>query len=143
MLIRAWEQGDLDSINRIEQASFSDPWSKKMLEDAMGMPRFLGFVIEEQGDVIGYIGASFVLDEGEILLVAVDETKRGNGYGKLLVSTLIEELSKQGVSVVFLEVRKSNSRAIACYEGCGFSKISERARYYGDGEDAIIMERKI
>ncbi len=143
MIIRAWEQGDLEKISRIEEESFSDPWSKDMLSGAMRLPNFRGFVIDLDGEVIGYIGASSVLDEGEILLVAVDGEYRGKGYGKLLVNVLLEEFSSKGVAVVFLEVRRSNARAIACYEGCGFKKIAERAGYYRDGEDALIMERKL
>ena len=143
MIIRPWERRDIERINQIEQASFLDPWSKKMLEDVLSLPTFFGVVIEIEGDVIAYIGASSVLDEGEILLVAVDEKFRRQGLGKILVSNLLEVYSSMQIKKVFLEVRRSNAQAIACYLKCGFTKIAERARYYSDGEDAIIMEANI
>ena len=140
MIIRAWGVADVERINQIEQASFSDPWSKQMLEDVVNLPNFCGFVIETDGEVVGYIGASSVLDEGEILLVAVDEKFRGNGLGQTLVKKLLKIYAEKGIKKVFLEVRKSNFPAITCHTKCGFIKIAERARYYKDGEDAIIME---
>lgn len=143
MIIRAWELADVERINQIEQASFSDPWSKDALVGVTKAFNFCGLVIEENGVVVGYIGASSVLDEGEILLVAVDGAFRGKGYGKMLVNSLLKAFGENGVKKVFLEVRKSNAPAIACYEKCGFSKIAERARYYRDGEDAIIMEASL
>ena len=143
MIIRHWGLADVERINQIEQASFSDPWSKDSLESVSNASNFYGFVIEEDGNVVGYIGAASVLDEGEILLVAVDKAFRGRGFGKMLVNTLLKDYGCNGVKKVFLEVRKSNAPAIACYEKCGFIKIAERARYYRDGEDAIIMEASL
>lgn len=143
MIIRSWELVDVDRINQIEQASFSDPWTKESLIAVANASNFYGLVAEDDGIVVGYIGASSVLDEGEILLVAVDGAFRGKGYGKMLVNTLLKEYKGNGVKKVFLEVRKSNAPAIACYKKCGFVKIAERARYYRDGEDALIMEASL
>ena len=143
MILRQWTALDVERINQIEQASFSDPWSKQMLDGVVKLPNFFGLVIENEGVVVGYIGATSVLDEGEILLVAVDEKFRGNGLGKTLVSALLENYSKSGIKKVFLEVRRGNAAAIACYKKCAFVKIAQRARYYSDGEDAIIMEASL
>ena len=143
MILRQWTALDVERINQIEQASFSDPWSKQMLDGVVKLPNFFGLVTENEGVVVGYIGATSVLDEGEILLVAVDEKFRGNGLGKTLVSALLENYSKSGIKKVFLEVRRGNAAAIACYKKSGFVKIAERARYYSDGEDAIIMEASL
>lgn len=141
--LRAWAVSDLDRIGEIEQSSFSDPWPGQMLEGAFRSPNFIGFVLEEESRVVGYIGGGHVLDEGEVFLVAVDSQSRNKGYGKMLVNEFIRSCLDYGVKRVFLEVRRSNTTAIACYTSCGFIKIAERARYYGDGEDAIIMEKKI
>ncbi|MBR2385129.1 MAG: ribosomal protein S18-alanine N-acetyltransferase [Clostridia bacterium] len=143
MIIRKWMLADTERINQIEQASFSDPWSKQTLGEIVDAPNFFGLVIEVEGVVVGYIGASSVLDEGEILLVAVDEKYRGKGLGKTLVNTLLERYASNAIKKVFLEVRRSNAQAISCYQKCGFVKIAERARYYRDGEDAIIMEASL
>lgn len=141
--VRDWLESDLDKIYQIEQASFSDPWSRQMLEDAFNSFNFKGFVIEDGFNVVGYVGGSYVLDEGEIFLVAVDSAYRNRGYAKELLNALLSRYASFGVKKVFLEVRKSNAPAIACYTFCGFEKIGERARYYKDGEDAIIMEKRI
>ena len=143
MIIRPWMLADIERISQIEQESFSDPWSQKMLEDVTQARNFYGLVLENDGLVIGYVGASFVLDEGEILLVAIDGAFRGQGHGKQLVDTLLKSFKEKEIAKVFLEVRRSNFVAIACYQKCGFIKIAERARYYSDGEDAIIMEASL
>lgn len=143
MLIRAWQKEDNQKICYLESQCFSDPWSLGMIESAHKGSNFTGFVVEENGEVVGYIGAQSLLDEGEILLVAVDKNSRGKGYGKRLVETVMQNFKSNGVEKLFLEVRKSNAVAISCYERCGFEKIAERKRYYSDGEDAIIMENRL
>ncbi|MBQ7373180.1 MAG: ribosomal protein S18-alanine N-acetyltransferase [Clostridia bacterium] len=143
MLIRPWQKDDNQKISSLEKECFSDAWSQEMIESAFSSPHFSGFVICENQEVLGYIGGQILFEQGEILLVAVDKNYRGNGFGKSLVNALIESFKDRGVEQLFLEVRVGNSVAISCYERCGFERIAVRKGYYADGEDAIIMEKKL
>ncbi|MCL1966612.1 MAG: ribosomal protein S18-alanine N-acetyltransferase [Fibromonadales bacterium] len=79
-------------------------------------------------------------EECELLSIAVEPAERGKGLSKMLMEYCCKELAKLGVEKFFLEVRESNIAAISLYKKMGFEKISERKKYYANGEAAIIME---
>ena len=143
MLIRPWLKSDNQSVEKIERECFSDPWNISMIESTTSLAGFIGYVVEDNGEIVGYIGSSYIFEDGEILLVAVKGDYRRKGYAEKLILTLFETLKNLNVEHIFLEVRKSNLPAKKCYEKCGFSVIGERKRYYSDGEDALIMEKRI
>jgi ribosomal-protein-alanine N-acetyltransferase len=73
--------------------------------------------------------------------VAVDPDRRRNGIATALITALLREVSERD-SQVTLEVRRSNTGAVALYERFGFRSAGVRRRYYQDnGEDAVIMWR--
>ena len=81
MSMRTWTVGDLDQIAAIEEECFSDPWTRRMLADSFLSDRFVGILLEEDGNVVAYGGMSVVMDEAEIQLVAVSEMYRRCGRG--------------------------------------------------------------
>ncbi|MBE5741823.1 MAG: ribosomal-protein-alanine N-acetyltransferase [Clostridiales bacterium] len=143
MLIRPWQEQDIAKIEELERLCFSAPWSYEMLNSSFSLPNFLGFVAEEEGEIVGYIGSTYIFEDGEILLVAVEPNMRRRGFAESLLQKTAVELKQRGVYNLFLEVRKSNYSAINCYLKNGFDKLGERKRYYENGEDAIIMEKKL
>jgi len=80
-------------------------------------------------------------DECELLSIAVEPAERGKGLAKMLMEYCCNELAKQGAQKFFLEVRESNIPAISLYKKLGYKKISERKKYYMNGEAAIIMQK--
>jgi len=78
-------------------------------------------------------------DECELLSIAVNVAERGKGYAKALMEHSHKELAKQGLNKFFLEVRENNTVAISLYKKLGYEKISERKKYYADGECAVVM----
>ena len=77
----------------------------------------------------------------DLYYVAVHPNYRSRGYGKLLVDQFIHDAYKNDGDTMSLEVRMSNQAAISLYEKCGFISVGTRARYYADGEDALLMTR--
>jgi ribosomal-protein-alanine N-acetyltransferase len=99
---------------------------------------------EADGRVIGFLIGRCVVDEAEILNLAVAQGNRRRGEGTALLKAALEEFCTRGVSRVFLEVRDSNAAAVAFYEKHGFSKVGRREGYYREPfESAIVMENKI
>lgn len=143
MQVRRWEVADNKRIAEMEEKYFSDPWNYKMLTETCLLPNFIGFVIFDEKGVRGYIGSTYCIDEGEITLVAVDEDVRRKGYATRLLEELENALSALGVERLLLEVRMSNYAAQKCYVKYGFTLLSIRKNYYGNTEDAIIMEKRI
>ena len=137
-MLRKWTESDLNAICELEKQCFSDPWSLDMLKGEFSLNGFLGYLIEENSEIIGYIGVSRVLDEANLDLIAVGENHRRKGYAKALFDKALTELFATGTEKVFLEVRKKNIPAISLYEKQGFIRLSERLNYYGN-DDAVIM----
>lgn len=91
------------------------------------------------GPVLGYVQLWHVTDEIHLLNVAVDAAQRRRGFGRILVHEVIGYAREHSAARVLLEVRVSNSAAIALYQALGFEEFNRRKRYYDDGEDAIEM----
>ncbi len=143
MNIRRWEFSDNKQIEVMEKEYFPDPWNFKMLTETVLNDNFVGFVLDDEGVVKGYIGATYCLNEAEIILVAVSDKIRREGYATKLLNEAEKYLSERGVDRLLLEVRRSNYGAQKCYVKFGFSVLAIRQGYYSGGEDALVMEKRL
>lgn len=133
-------EADLEEVVEIERLSFQHPWNREHILNEIQSPHSFPLLVRTaDGVCVGYICPMLVLDEGQILNVAVHPSFRGKGVGKLLVLSALEEFRKRGASIVMLEVRPSNAAAISLYRLLGFVATGRRRRYYENGEDAILM----
>lgn len=133
------EEKHISFIVDLEKECFAEPWSEESLKDELTNETARFYVIENQCEVQGYIGANNICGEVYITNVAVNENARGKGYGKMLVNHLVLQSQFEDALFVTLEVRKSNKNAIALYEKCGFKKIGERKNFYSKPtEDGLI-----
>ena len=140
MKIEQMTVSHLDGVCRIENACFSHPWSRQSIENELQNENSLFFAATENGEVIGYIGINFVIDEGYIYNVAVDEQHRGKGVGSALIRTLVTHCKKENFAFLTLEVRESNTAARSLHSHFGFIKVGERKNYYSDPtENAVLM----
>ncbi|MCR4691151.1 MAG: ribosomal protein S18-alanine N-acetyltransferase [Lachnospiraceae bacterium] len=134
---------DCDMAAKMEEELFSDPWSKKALEDAILRCDSCYRAAREDGKLIGYCGLYLVGDEGYINQVAVTEERQGRGIGKELLSSLLSAAAEKGMKACSLEVRTSNQRAVRLYESLGFEKDGVRPGFYDHPkEDAYIMWKR-
>ena len=117
-------------------------WSKESLESELKNDNSLFLTAVENGEVIGYIGMSVVIDEGYIYNVAVKSEHRNKGTASALINELITFGKKNNFSFITLEVRESNEKARSIYSKFGFVKVGERKNYYSDPkENAILMTK--
>lgn len=134
---------DVSRVYQISYECFSEPWSLESIEKEVDNSVAEYLVAECSEGVIGYAGLWHVLDEGEIINIAVDPKRRRNKVGEQLVNELIKKAKNYALEVIHLEVRESNSAALALYKKFGFYEIAKRKNYYHKPtEDAIIMEWK-
>ena len=144
MNIRKMKDTDIAAVSRIEKLTHIQPWSENVLTDCYHSG-YLCLVAEEndyQKELKGYIILSQVLDEAHLLNLCVSLKYQGFGLGRELTARGIKEVGKRGARKMFLEVRRSNMRAIRLYESFGFSEIGIRANYYQGSslsEDAVVM----
>lgn len=139
-MIRPMQTTDVQAVYAIERAVQSHPWTLKQFEDSI--TAYQSTVIEANGRVAGFCILQPVLDEANLLLMAIDPSMQGQGLGFRLLEQSIEQLQNDPIQI-FLEVRESNTPAIKLYEKAGFHQIDLRKNYYptdvGGREHAIIM----
>ena len=140
MKIERMTEAHLDAVAELERECFVHPWSRESLKETLRSGDSLFYIAELDGRVIGYIGMSFVLDEGYIYNVAVEKSSRKKGAGSALIQTLVNYGKKNGFAFLTLEVRESNTAARSLYSSFGFIKVGERKNYYSDPvENAVLM----
>ena len=137
MDIRPAVYGDVESIMAVEKTGISHPWDKESIESVINDDNKICIVAVDES-LIGYIYASFVLDEAEIGNICIVPECRGQGVGRSLIDSMLSDLKSRGVCKVFLEVESDNESAIRLYERSGFVKYNQRRDYYGPGRDALL-----
>lgn len=144
-MIRKMEIKDADSVYRIENQAFFEPWSKKSLLKELESNSFLShYVYEYQGRIVGFYIASHVLDEVEIFTIAVDSAYQKMGIGKAMLNHLIDISKIRNDKEIWLEVSTKNIAAINLYRKFDFKIMGIRKNYYQKlGEDAYNMVKEL
>jgi ribosomal-protein-alanine N-acetyltransferase len=135
---------DLRAIEEIERRSYPTPWSRSMFAGELAKPSSIclgAFEVDgERGKLSGYLIVSRYVDAWHVMNVATDPDHRGRGIATMLLERLFELTSDDARRGYTLEVRVSNTTAIALYERLGFEARGMRRGYYTDNrEDALIM----
>ncbi len=136
-MIRELKESEIPIIADIERVCFSTPWSEKSIEDSFCLDCNHFFVCESEGRIAGYIGLSIAADEGYILNVAVLPEYRRKGIGEALVRYVITGFGD--LAFVTLEVRPSNTAAVALYQKLGFERVGERKNYYRNPDENALL----
>ena len=151
----------LDRIMAVMEAAFDpvygEAWNRRQVADALTLSSTHALVVDAAGRPIaddpdnapapaGFVLTRHVLDEEELLLIAVTPDARGRGVGAALLDLLFAAARNRGTAKIFLEMRRGNP-AIHLYRKFGFEPIGERRNYYrmanGERIDAITFGRSI
>jgi [ribosomal protein S18]-alanine N-acetyltransferase len=145
--IRPMQQEDIDSVYAIELSAHRAPWSRDILSDCVLVGydcRVLELITDGTRQLAGYIICRYASDICHILNLCVALSQQRQGYGGMLLQSVLNSLRKLSVSTVILEVRPSNVAAIALYEKFGFLQDTIKTGYYKDEtgeEDAILLKK--
>ena len=143
MKIEIMNASHVAQIAALEKICFSDPWSERSIASELDNKLAFWLVATEGEQVAGYIGSQTVMDETDMMNVAVHPDFRRKGIAEALVNALVENLMEMGSHCLTLEVRASNAPAIALYEKLGFAEIGRRKNYYRNPrEDALILRKE-
>jgi [ribosomal protein S18]-alanine N-acetyltransferase len=138
--IRSLGYSDLPQVISIERRAFPTPWSLAMFVLELSKPSGVCLAATEDRRIVGYLVCSRYADVWHLMNIAVDPPGRRRGIATALLEEMIARAGQDASYT--LEVRPSNSSAIALYERFGFRSAGTRRRYYQDtGEDALIMWR--
>ncbi len=131
---------DMDSVVELENACFDDPYPRYFLEQLADAHPDTFNVAGAEGKILGYAVVDRWEDHDHLLSIAVRSDQRRRGIGQRLLSAL--DATLRNTRPMRLEVRKSNIAAIQFYSKNGFTESGVAERYYLDGEDALLMERR-
>ena len=144
--LRTAEPADLDAIMGIETTTFgSDAWTTAAMRADLRSHHcyyLVAFPVDEPDAMAGYAGLLAPVHSGDadIQTIAVVESARRTGLGRMLMRALLAEARVRGARTVFLEVRADNPNAEELYRSLGFERIAVRPQYYQpDGVDAHVM----
>ena len=145
LICRQMTQEDADKVAAIEKETFSDPWSRESFLSSLSSPDTL-YLVAEDGQshrIVGYAGLLRSFENADITNVAVLSSCRRCGIGSMLLRSLLDRADEEGVENYALEVRESNTAAIALYEKMGFQKEGVRKDYYSrPRENAVLMWKR-
>ena len=137
--LRPLTHADLDAWHELQTRHIADPYTRDALHDELGLRQARTLGAFEGGRLLGSILAWLVVDELQIMQVVVAPEARRLGVGRALVEQVVRRARAAGAVTATLEVRASNTAAIGLYDAIGFEVDGRRARYYPDGEDAVLM----
>jgi ribosomal protein S18 acetylase RimI-like enzyme len=138
--------GDLDfeELTALVERCLGRSWSRASLEAALESPfARIRVALDRSGGLVGFVVGRRVSDILEIDLLGVAPPNRRCGAGAALLEALISSEHSAGAGEVRLELWATNTSAQALYAGLGFVVVGRRARYYPDGEDALLLTRAL
>lgn len=142
---------DLDSVIEVMDAAFDDrfgeAWTRSQCSGILPLPGVRLIVARApDGNAVGFSLIRIVVDDAELLLLAVAPNFRRKGIGRKLLDDFLHHAREIGASKVHLEVRDGNP-AIAMYRAAGFAAVGRRRKYYrgrsGGEFDALTLTRQL
>ena len=144
-MLRTITKSDLRQLLAIENAVHVVPWTEDTFKVCF-QAGYLGWALELDRQMIGFIIVSMRVDECHILNICVAKAYQHQGYGRQLLEYALNEAKERGAGIAYLEVRRSNTRAISLYRKMKFQLISERKDYYptvAGREDALVFAKNL
>jgi len=136
--------GDARALEVAERECFPDPWPGHLiLAEIHARGRFQRITLSPDGELMAYVLGVWQYLDLHILKIATRPAFRRRGLARELLGLAEAHARSSGGETVTLEVRTSNGPAIALYRDLGYAVRGIRPRYYGDGEDALIMTRRV
>jgi ribosomal-protein-alanine N-acetyltransferase len=132
---------DLDEVLAIEYRLCDYPWSRSNFSDSIESG-YACWVCRVDTVLVGYYVLMLAVDDAHLLTIGVAPAHQRRGLGARLLRHAMEIALAGAARVLLLEVRPSNSAALALYRHFGFAQIGVRRGYYpaeGGREDALVM----
>ena len=148
--LRTGDARDIDLVERVMLAAFDprygEAWTRGQCLGVLAMAGVRLTLAELDEEAAGFAMVRSVLDEAELLLIAVVPAARRRGVGSALLRAVIGDVGARGIADLHLEVRAGNG-AVALYRAHGFAKVGERRAYYrgktGEAFDAHTYRRMV
>jgi ribosomal-protein-alanine N-acetyltransferase len=143
-LLREPQSGDVHTLGELERICFPDPWPERYFGSELIAPgRFQQVLVNEAGNLVAYLFTAWQYLDLHVLKVATLPEVRRLGLARRLMLVAESHCTAMGGESVTLEVRPSNTSAIALYHSMGYQAAGERIGYYTSGESALVMTMRL
>ena len=142
--VRPPQLGDARALAEAELVCFSDPWPPQFfVSEILADGRFNRLLVDAGGTMVAYLFCVWQYLDLHVLKVATLPQFRRAGLARRLMALAEDHAVEMAGESLTLEVRQSNTEAIAMYVSLEYEKVGTRASYYQDGEDAVVMTKRI
>jgi len=144
IIFRRIDSSLISDILAIERKAFEIPWSSSMMRDSLEAAHTQVGGLFKDGKLIAFVVYAIILDEAELLSMAVEPDCQRQGLGAMLLENVMGHAKRKRVGKLHLELRQSNLPALKLYQKYDFEQVGERKAYYpgikmGEREDAVLM----
>ncbi len=142
--VRPPQASDIRDLERSERVCFVDPWPGQFFVSELFAPgRFHRIMVDPSGRMVAYLFSAWQYLDLHVLKIATLPQYRREGLARQLMEMAEHHVEESGGDSLTLEVRISNDAAISMYNTLGYRDEGLRPGYYADGEDALIMTKRI
>lgn len=142
LTLRPMVEADLPQVVAIEEASYYLPWAHLMFHEALVSPQQHAWVLSQGEEVVAYCVVALIVDEADLLNLAVKPCWRRRGLAQQLLTHACEQVQALSMERFFLEVNVENTAAQQLYLALGFQPVGRRKGYYSTAtgpKDALVM----
>ncbi len=142
--VRPPQLGDARDLENADLVCFPDPWPGQFfVSEILADGRFNRLMVDPAGRMTAYLFCAWQYLDLHILKVATLPDHRRSGLARRLLQLAEKHALEMSGESLTLEVRRDNLSAITLYEDLGYTSQGTRARYYPNGDDALIMTRRL
>ena len=135
------ENMKISDLEHLDISNFDDFWNMDILKDELTSETSQFVCAKYENKIVGFAGIKMVLDEADIMNIAVKKDYRRQGIATLLLNHILNICKENGIQTVNLEVNEENFSAISLYQKFGFKECGRRKQYYDNKYDAILMKK--
>lgn len=139
MVVEVMKCSDLENL---DLKQFDDFWNMDILEEELSSETSQFICAKYENELVGFAGIKLVIDEADIMNIAVKKDYRRQGVASLLLHNIFTFCEEKHIKTVHLEVNEENFSAISLYQKFGFTECGRRKRYYNNTYDAILMKKE-
>jgi len=142
--VRPPQLGDARTLAEAELECFSDPWPPQFfVSEILADGRFNRLLVDPAGRMVAYLFCVWQYLDLHVLKVATMPQFRRCGLARRLMALAEDHVVEMGGESLTLEVRSGNQPAITMYETLGYNHAGIGAGYYQNGEDAVVMRKRM
>ena len=135
------ENMKISDLDNLELSKFDDFWNIDILKDELTSETSQFICAKYENKIVGFAGIKIILDEADIMNIAIKEDYRRQGIATLLLNHILDFCKEKGIKTIHLEVNEENFSAISLYQKLGFEECGRRKQYYDNKYDAILMKK--